>query len=149
MKALPGPLPGLLAALGLALALSLAPGCKKKLENTPESVADAFVEAYFQRADQQSAKEFTALGATKMLEAELRDVQEVRKDGYAPGSVEMAVHRGEPTPRDERVRIPYEIEIQTDGVKQVRDADIELSRIDGAWKVVRIGVKARDVPAAP
>jgi len=143
------PLPGLLAALGLALALSLSAGCKKKLENTPESVADAFVEAYFQRADQQSAKEFTALGATKMLEAELREVQEVRKDGYAPGSVEMAVRRGEPSPRDERVRIPYEIEIQTEGMKQVRDADIELSRIDGAWKVVRIGVKARDVPAAP
>lgn len=143
------PLSGRLAALGLVLLLAFGSGCKKKLENTPESVADAFVDAYFKNADQQSAKEFTALGATKMLEAELREVQEVRRDGYSPGAVEMSVRRGDPAPRDERVRIPYEIEIQMEGQKQVRDADIELSRIDGAWKVVRIGVKARDVAPAP
>lgn len=136
-----------LAALGLALSLAFAPGCKKKLENTPESVADAFVDAYFVHADQQHAKDFTALGATKMLEAELREVQEVRKDGYTPGAVDMSVRRGDPVPRDERIRVPYEIEIRNEGAKEVRDADIELSRIDGQWKVVRIGVKPRD--AAP
>ena len=137
------------AAIALIVALSGAAGCKKAASNTPEGVADSFVEAYFRQMDQQRAKEFTALGATRMLEAELKEVQDIRKDGYAPGSVEVAVHRGQPVPRDERIRIPYEIEIATEGGKQVRDADVELSRIDGAWKVVRVGVKSRDVAPAP
>ncbi len=140
-------LPVRAAAFALLLALAVAPGCKKAAPTTPEGVADSFVEAYFRQMDQQRAKEFTALGATRMLDAELKDVQDIRKDGYAPGSVEVAVHRGEPVPREERIRIPYEIEIATEAGKQVRDADIELSRIDGAWKVVRVGVKPRD--AAP
>ena len=139
------------AALSLALAVALAGastlGCgDKKVENTPESVADAFVEAYFRQMDQQRAKEYTALGATRMLETELKEVQDVRKDGYAPGSVAVAVHRGEPAPRDERIRIPYEIEVQMEDGKRTSDADIELTRIDGAWKVVRVGVVARDTP---
>lgn len=137
------------AALTVLLALTLASGalagCEKKVENTPESVADAFVEAYFRQMDQQRAKEFTALGATRMLEAELREVQEVRKDGYSPGSVNVQVVRGSPTPRDERVRVPYEIEVQAEDGKHVSDADIELTRIDGAWKVVRVGVRSRDM----
>lgn len=139
----------LAAALVGALVLSFAaPGCHRKPENTPEGIADAFVEAYFRRMDQQSAKEFTALGATKMLETELKAVEDVRKDGYEPASVEVAVHRGASSPRDERIRVPYEIEIQTQAGKQVRDADVELARIDGTWKVVRVGVTHRDAPAA-
>lgn len=132
------------AAFLLLVALAAAPGCKKAPPSTPEAVADAFVEAYFRQMDQQRAKEFTALGATKMLETELKEVQEVRKDGYEPASVAVTVHRGESAPRDERIRIPYEIDIQTDSGSVVRDADVELTRIDGAWKVVRVGVKARD-----
>lgn len=134
------------ALVSLALAAAVAAGCRRGPENTPESVADSFVEAYFRQMDQERAKSFTALGATRMLDQELQDVQEVRKGGYEPGSVAVNVRRGEPAPREERVRVPYEIEIQTDGGKQVRDADIELTRIDGQWKVVRVGVSWRDVP---
>jgi len=79
-------------------------------------------------------------GATRMLEAELKDVQEVRKDGYEPGSVAVVVRRGESAPRDERIRVPYEIEIETEAGKQLRSADIELTKIDGMWKVVRVGI---------
>ena len=139
------------ARTGLALVfavLSLT-GCKREPENTPESVADSFVDAYFRQMDQERAKAFTALGATRMLDQELREVQEVRKDGYEPGSVGVSVHRGQSSPRDERIRIPYEIEIQTEGGKQMRDADIELTRIDGLWKVVRIGVTHRDGAKSP
>lgn len=136
------------AWLALAFAVLALPGaaagCKRTPDNTPESVADSFVDAYFRQMDQERAKAFTALGATRMLDQELKEVQEVRKDGYEPGSVSVNVHRGEPAPRDERIRIPYEIEIETEGGKQLRDADIELTRIDGAWKVVRIGVKHRE-----
>ncbi len=107
-------------------------------------MADAFVDAYFRQMDQQRAKDFTALGATHMLDAELASVAEIRKEGYTPSSVSVVVHRGTSTPRDQRIRVLYEIEIEADGAKQVRDADIELTRIDNNWKVVRVGVAQRD-----
>jgi hypothetical protein len=135
--------------LAFSLTAALLAGCKKGPDNTPEGVADSFVDAYFRRMDQERAKQFTALGATRMLDEELKSVQEVRKDGYEPASVGVNARRGEPQPRDERIRIPYEIEIQTEHGKELRDADIELTRIDGQWKVVRIGVRQRDAAKAP
>jgi hypothetical protein len=131
------------AALGLALALTL-PACKK--QGSPEQVADAFVEAYFRRADQEKAKEYTALGATEMLDTELRSVAKIRKEGYTPNeaaAADVTVRRGAPTHRDHRIRVPYEIVVKIDGAETVRDADIELTNIQGAWKVVRIGLKNR------
>ena len=126
----------------LVLFLALA-GCKK--QGSPEQVADAFSEAYFRRMDQEKAKEFTALGATKMLEEELREVSGLRKDGYTPAEAgaDVKIRRGEATRREERIRIPYEITIHTDAGDQVKDADVELAQIDGTWKVVRIGLTAR------
>jgi hypothetical protein len=130
-----------LVALALALSIAL-PGCAKR--GAPEEVADAFVDAYFRRADQEKAKEYTALGATEMLERELRDVAQLRRDGYTPaeaGGGDVKVHRGESFKRDERIRFPYEIVVRSEGVETVRDADVELANIRGAWKVVRLGLK--------
>ncbi|MEZ4295473.1 MAG: hypothetical protein R3B70_10900 [Polyangiaceae bacterium] len=123
-------------------------GCGKGPDNTPEDVADAFVEAYFRQMDQKRALELTALGATRMLETELKEVEDVRKEGYEPGSVAVSVERGEPAPRDERIRIPYTIEIETEAGKQLREADIELTKLDGKWKVVRVGVRTKEPPKA-
>jgi hypothetical protein len=140
---------GLAAAVAVLALHGALGGCNRTAENTPESVADSFVDAYFRQMDQERAKAFTALGATRMLEQELREVQEVRKDGYEPGSVAVSAHRGESAPRDERIRIPYEIEIQTEAGKQLRDADVELTRIEGQWKVVRVGVAHREPAKTP
>jgi hypothetical protein len=126
---------------GLALGLS---GCTK--QGAPEQVADAFVDAYFARADQEKAKEYTALGATEMLETEIRAVSALRKDGYTPqeaGGGDVRVHRGGSTKREERIRFPYEITVKNSGTETVRDADVELANIGGAWKVVRVGLKQR------
>lgn len=87
--------------------------------------------------------------APPYVEAELKEVQDVRKDGYAPGSVEVAVHRGQPVPRDERIRIPYEIEIFDGGRQAGAGRGCLVLLIHGAWKVVRVGVKSRDVTPAP
>jgi hypothetical protein len=127
----------------ILLAALTAAGCAKA--GSPEQVADAFSDAYFRRMDQEKAKEYTALGATKMLEDELHDVADIRKEGYTPGEAgaEVKIRRGETTRREERVRIPYEIAIHTDAGDAVKDADVELARIDGMWKVVRVGLKAR------
>jgi hypothetical protein len=131
--------------LTLPIALSIAlGGCAR--QGAPEQVADAFVEAYFQRADQEKAKEYTALGATEMLDQELREVAPLRKDGYTPAEAHggpIEVRRGEAQPRDQRIRFPYEIKVRNGDIVSVRDADVELATIRGAWKVVRVGVKPR------
>ena len=127
----------------LALTLTLG-GCRKK--DDAEHVADSFAEAYFEHADQEKAKEYTALGATVMLDEELRSVERIRKDGYTPSAGalgDIRVHRGASTTRDQRLRFPYEVTVRYEGVETVRDADVELAQISGAWKVVRVGVKQR------
>ena len=132
--------PAVIAAFALTVALG---GCKKK--DGAEQVADAFAEAYFQRADQEKAKEYTALGATQMLNDELREVEKLRKEGYTPSdaALDIRVNRGSSTTREQRIRFPYEVTVRSEGVETVRDADVELAQIQGAWKVVRVGVKQR------
>ncbi|MFO0762964.1 MAG: hypothetical protein U0359_41395 [Byssovorax sp.] len=129
----------------LLAVLVLAAGCSNP--GSPERVADGFADAYFRQIDQEKAKEFTALGATEMLEAELKAVAEVRKGGYSAAEAadqEVTLRRGEPTHRDQRLRYPYEVVLRSrDGVETVREADVELAQIQGAWKVVRLGVHAR------
>jgi len=130
----------------MALGLALAPGpvaCSKT--GSPEQVADAFADAYFRHNDQEKAKEFTALGASAMLDEELKNVAQIRKDGYSPteASAEVEVRRGAAQNRDQRIRYPYEISIKIEGVETIKDADIELTQIGGSWKVVRVGLKAR------
>lgn len=133
----------MLGATLIALLAASEAGCGGS--SGPEQVADAFVDAYFRRADQEKAKEHTALGASAMLDDELRSVAQIRKDGYTPQDARAAVsyRRGTSTKREQRVRVPYEITIQVDATKTVRDADIELARLDGAWKVVRVGLTTR------
>ncbi len=130
-------------ALSLVVIALTALACTKN--GSPEQVADAFSEAYFRRMDQEKAKEYTALGATKMLEDELHEVSEIRKEGYSPSEAgaDVNIKRGPSTKREERVRIPYEITIHTDAGNQVKDADVELAKIDGVWKVVRVGLTSR------
>jgi hypothetical protein len=130
-------------ALGVVLAGAMLFGCSKP--GSPEQVADAFADAYFRRMDQEKAKEYTALGASAMLDAELKDVAQIRKDGYTPdqASAEVVVHRGVPSQREQRVRYPFEVIVKADGAETIRDADVELSQIDGVWKVVLVGVKPR------
>jgi len=110
-------------------------------------VADSFADAYFRKIDQEKAKEYTALGATEMLDAELRSVAEVRKGGYTPqdaSSDDITFKRGEPLKREQRLRFPYEVVLRSrEGVETTREADIELAQIQGAWKVVRLGVRQR------
>jgi hypothetical protein len=131
-----------LRSLALPAALALG-ACAEP--TGPEAVADAFADAYFRRMDQQKAKEFTALGASAMLDAELREVAEIRKEGYDPEEAGAAVtlKRGPISHREQRIRIPYEVVIKHDDVETTRDADIELTQLDGAWKVVRVGLTSR------
>lgn len=120
-------------------------GCSE--DGSPERVADAFAQAYFSEMNQEKAKEYTALGATVMLDKELADVAEVRKSGYtvADARESVSVRRGEASKRDHRIRFPYEVIVRVGDAETVRDADVELSQIQGAWKVVRVGISAREM----
>jgi hypothetical protein len=124
-------------------------GCARHDPGTPEEVADAFAEAYFQRMDQEKAKEYTALGASKMLDEELRSVAQLRKEGYGPAEAagsQVAVQRGESTKRDQRVRVAYRVIVKLEGGgEDVQDVDVELTQIEHVWKVVRVGVARRGV----
>jgi hypothetical protein len=123
--------------------LSIQGGCAP--DGSPERVADAFADAYFRRMDQEKAKDYTALGASSMLDSELHEVAQIRKDGYTPSeaAAEIVLRRGPASQRDQRVRFPFEVVVKVDGAETIRDADVELTQIQGVWKVVRVGVKAR------
>ena len=118
-------------------------GCTDKA--APEYVADQFVDAYFRRMDQQGARQFTALGATEMLDKELDLVRSVRAEGYTPdeAAAQVVVRRTARSTRGERVRFDYQITIKHEESEEHRTADIELSKIQTVWKVVRVDVKPK------
>jgi hypothetical protein len=124
--------------------------CGKPEAGSPEAVADQFAHAYFGLADQQKAKKFTAFGATKMLEREIAEVRDVRQDGYTPGAanIDVGFERGQRSQRGERVRFDYVIRYQDRDGAQEKHADIELALVEGAWKVVRVGLANKTAPAA-
>lgn len=127
-----------------AAALVFSAACAKK--SPAVQVADAFVDAYFAHADQEKAKEYTAFTATAMLDEEEKQVAGLRHDGYGPSEAGANVscrRSGESTMRGERVRVPYECTVHSEAGDTMRDADIELAEINGAWKVVRIGLTNR------
>lgn len=74
-----------------------------------------------------------------MLEEEIAQTRSVRDATYSPGdaNLEVALTRGERSARGERLRFDYRLRFK-DGSE--RHADVELARIEGAWKVVRVGL---------
>jgi hypothetical protein len=135
-------------------ALSLLGGCTDK--TAPDYIADQFVAAYFQRMDQKEARQFTALGATDMLDRELELTRGIRADGYSAqdAAAEVRCRRRGRSLRGERVRFDYDIAIKHEESEEHRTADVELANIqsDGrtpsahgwGWKVVRVDVKGAD-----
>jgi hypothetical protein len=124
---------------GLLASAAGAWGCRDKTSS--EYVADEFADAYFRRMDQDAALKFTALGATEMLDKELADTKALRESGYTPAEAAASVSftHGPPVRREARVGFHYAITIRADNSDPVkREADLELARVDGAWKVVSV-----------
>lgn len=126
-----------LAAFAAGAGLS---ACTDK--QAPEFVADQFVDAYFRRMDQQGARQYTALGATEMLDREIELTKSIRGTGYTPDQAasDVRTRRGERSMRGERVRFDYAITIHEEGAESERVADVELAKLQSAWKVVRVDV---------
>ena len=133
--------------LSIVVALS---ACNRAPEGSPEAVADGFVDAYFRRADQEAAKAYTALGASRMLDKEMADVRGVRDSGYLPtdASIDVAVERAERSMRGERVRFHYTVKFKDRKGEVVKHADVELAKLDDSWKVVRVGLSDKPPPTS-
>jgi hypothetical protein len=132
-----------LALLASVLCFTAALACKD--HGAPEYVADEFVEAYFTRMDQRAAREFTAFGATEMLDRELELTRGIREQGHLPSEAAAKVtwRRTGRSMRGERVRFDYNIDIRRDDTDDHRLADIELAKVQTGWKVVRVAVTSR------
>jgi hypothetical protein len=130
-------------AMAAALSIAAVSACTDK--TAPEYVADQFVDAYFRRMDQQGARQYTALGATEMLDRELELTRSVRAQGYssAEAAAQVVVRRNARSTRGDRVRFDYDISIKHDESEEHRMADVELAKIQAAWKVVRIDIRAQ------
>ncbi len=129
----------MLAAALAPLLLLLVSACADK--GSSEYVADQFADAYFRRFDQEAALAYTALGATEMLDKEIADTKAIRESGYTPAEAAAAVtfERGKGTPRDARMDYRYVVTARADDAPPVvREVDVELARIAGAWKVVTV-----------
>jgi hypothetical protein len=140
---------GIVARVAMALALlCLVVACDKAEAGSPEAVADAFCDAYFREADQAKAKQFTAFGATRMLDQEIEDVKGVRESGYdaRDAQLDVAIRRGERTNRGERVRFDYVLRYEDRAGEVLKHADVELARVHEEWKVVRVGLSKQDSP---
>jgi hypothetical protein len=124
---------------GLAAAVVIVSACHGGTGS--DQVADQFADAYFRRFDQESALAYTALGATEMLDKELADTKAIRESGYTPAeaAVNVTFTRSAPTPRDARVDYHYVIVArEEDSAPVTHEADIELAKISGNWKVVTV-----------
>ena len=132
-----------LALMAVILLVGFLPACKD--QGAPEYVADQFVEAYFQRMDQQAARQFTAFGATEMLDRELELTRGVREQGYLPAEAAAQVNwrRTGRSTRGERIRFDYDIDIRREESEDHRLADVELAKVQAGWKVVRVAVQSR------
>jgi hypothetical protein len=129
--------------LGAIVIASTVCACTNK--QAPEYIADQFVDAYFRRMDQQGARQYTALGATEMLEREIDLTRSIRGGGYTPDQAasEVVFRRGERSLRGERIRFDYEITVRQEGGDSERVADVELAKLQSLWKVVRVDIRQK------
>ena len=117
-------------ALGAAL-LALA-AC----HDTPEKVADHFVDFYFVEIDQARARPLTTGLASRRLDDELRLVESIRQT-YEPDQAKPSIFyvRQDLSLRGERARATYEVTIRRGGDESHRQVLVSLERVEGRWKV--------------
>ena len=117
--------------LGAAL-LALA-GCN----DTPERVADHFVDFYFVEIDQARARPLTTGLASRKLDDELHLVESIRQT-YEPDQAKPSIFyvRQGLSLRGERARATYDLTIRRGGDDEShRQVLVSLERVDRRWKV--------------
>jgi hypothetical protein len=124
---------GLLSLLLMAVAVA---GCSGG--NTPEAVADRFMEAYYVQIDQGQALEFTGALARERLQQELQAVAPLRRGGSiadARPAVKYALSRTQPDGR--QVLLYYDLTITPPHVPpMLKKVLIITEQLGEQWKVI-------------
>jgi hypothetical protein len=119
----------------ILIALTVA-GCSR--DNTPQGVADRFVQAYYVQIDQAQALEFTTALARERLQRELQLVAPIRRGGsveQARPKVEYNLVRTQPDGR--QVLFVYDLTITPTHVSpMVKKVLIITDQFAGQWKVI-------------
>jgi hypothetical protein len=132
----------LVAAFGLAASLS-AGGCHRPPANTPDAVADRFVDDYFVLIDQKQALPLTTALAHQKLETEIAEVETVRNGATeAPDDAKQDVSwqrtyfdPGPAGSQDARATYTITIKPRQGGTTLTRQTFITLHDDAGQWKV--------------
>jgi len=118
-----------------AIIVALA-GCSRG--NTPEGVAERFVEAYYVRIDQMQALEFAAALAREKLQQELQLVAQARRGGGVDQArPKIQYTRTHTRPEGHQVFFIYDLTIQpTQFSPMLKQVLITTERLGEHWKVI-------------
>jgi hypothetical protein len=121
---------------GAILIALIVGGCSR--DNTPQGVADRFVQAYYVQIDQAAALEFTTALARERLQRELQLVAPIRRGGsveQARPKVEYSLVRTQPDGR--QVLFVYDLTITPTHVSPMaKKVLIITDQFAGQWKVI-------------
>ena len=111
-------------------------GCSR--DNTPEGVANRFMQAYYVQIDQGQALEFAGALARERLQQELRAVAPLRRDGTFPAArpdVKYTLDRTQPEGR--QVLLYYDLTIApTHVAPMLKKVLVITEQLDEQWKVI-------------
>jgi len=121
---------------GAILIALILDGCSR--DNTPQGVADRFVQAYYVQIDQAAALEFTTALARERLQRELQLVAPIRRGGsveQARPKVEYNLVRTQPDGR--QVLFVYDLTITPTHVSPIMKKILIITdQFAGQWKVI-------------
>ena len=125
--------------IGLALT-----GCAE----TPQRVADRFVDRYFVEADQARARPLTAGLAQKKIDDELKLVGPVRQaeDDREQKRPTVFYERRELSVEGERARATYDLTIRFGSDETRKNALLSLEHAEGVWRVANFMVAEGHLP---
>jgi len=111
-------------------------GCSSA--NTPEGVAERFVEAYYVRIDQAQALDLTAALAREKLQRELQLVTDARRGGgVEQARPKIEYTRAQTRPEGQRVFVIYDLTIKPTQVPPIlKRVLITTAQLEDHWKVI-------------
>jgi hypothetical protein len=122
--------------VGIVLIAAVVGGCSRT--DTPEAIADRFVQAYYVQIDQAEAVDYTAALARQRLQEELQTVVRIRRGGalaQARPKVQYSLARTEVDGR-QRLFI-YDLVITPPHVPQIAKKVLIITEQFGEdWKVI-------------
>jgi hypothetical protein len=143
----------LIARVVLAVVL-LGCGRDRAPANTPDSVAERFMDWYFVEIDQEKALPLTTGSARATLERELADVKSIRGQGYSAQAAKGKVYYKRTYRRlDEAAgsaRMIFDVTVELGRDRTLRHVLLSLHAQEGGqWRVASFTLREGAAPGAP